>query len=146
MDKKIITIGFEIPGYSELCIPLSSDQSVLDYDVVIFQPDISKFLSSYSNYFQGKHSLFESSSFQLREAASRWRDALREAFSHGKTIFVFMSSIEEVFLDTGRREYSGAGRNRQTTNIVEEFNNYSMLPFTFTELKAARGEGNQARR
>ena len=45
-----------------------------------------------------------------------------------------------LFLDTGRREYSGTGRNRQTTNIVEEFNNYSMLPLTFEELKTARGK------
>jgi hypothetical protein len=140
VDKKIITIGFEIPGYSELHIPLRSDQSVLDYDVVVFQPDISKFLGLYVNHYLGKPSLLESSAFQLREAASRWRDALREALSHGKTIFVFMPRIEEVFLDTGRREYSGTGRNRQTTNIVEEFINYSMLPLKFTELAAAHGK------
>jgi hypothetical protein len=140
MQKKLITIGYEIPGDSDACIPLQSDQSLLDYDVILFQPDISEFLSSYPNFYQGKHSLYESSSFQLREAASRWRNALREAFNHGKTIFVFMSSIEEVFLDTGRREYSGTGRNRQTTNIVEEFSNYSMLPLNFSELKIARGK------
>src|SRR5438067_1905703 len=139
MLRKLITIGYEIPGYSDACIPLKSDQSLLDYDVVLFQPDISEFISHYPNFYQGKHSLYEGSSFELREAASRWRNALREALSHGKTIFVFMSAIEEVFLDTGRREYSGTGRNRQTTNIVEEFSNYSMLPLTFTELKTARG-------
>jgi hypothetical protein len=140
MDRKIITAGFEIPGYSELDISLRSDQSVLDYDVVVFQPDISEFLEGYTNYFQGKPSLFESTSFQLREAASRWRNELDEAFSHGKTIFVFMSALKEVFLDTGRREYSGTGRNRQTTNVVEPFNNYSMLPLTFTQLTAAHGK------
>lgn len=140
MQKKLVTIGYEIPGFSGVCVPLSSDQSILDYDIVVFEPDISEFYSSYPNYFQGKQSLYESSSFQLREAASRWRNALREAFVHGKTIFVFMSTIEDVFIDTGQRQYSGTGRNRQTTNIVDEFNNYSIIPLTFTEITAARGK------
>ena len=51
-----------------------------------------------------------------------------------------MSAIEEVFLDTGRRQYSGTGRNRQTINIIEEFSNYSILPLTFSELRTARGK------
>jgi hypothetical protein len=45
-----------------------------------------------------------------------------------------------VFLDSGERQYSGTGRNRQTTRLVEPFNNYSMLPLNFTELVSARGK------
>ena len=57
MQKKLITIGYEIPGYSDACIALNSDQSLLDYDVVLFQPELSEFYSAYPNFHQGKHSL-----------------------------------------------------------------------------------------
>jgi len=139
MDKQFVTVGIEIPAFSKEYISLQSEQSILDYDIVIFRPDISEFIVG-GDFFQGKRSLGESSSFRLRQAASRWRNALREAFTHGKTVFVFMSELQEVFLDTGRREYSGTGRNRQTTNIVEPFNNYSMLPLSSFELTTAHGK------
>jgi len=41
MSKNITTISFEIPGYSEQYISLHSEQSLLDYDVIIFRPDMT---------------------------------------------------------------------------------------------------------
>ena len=140
MAKNIATIGYEIPGFSSQLIALGSDQSLLDYDVIIFQPDISEFLGWSSSHFQGKPSLSEDASFRLQESSSRWRQALHDAFEHGKTVFIFMSELQEVFVDTGQREHSGTGRNRRTTQIVAPFNNYSMLPLTFIELVSARGK------
>jgi hypothetical protein len=140
MARNIATIGFEVPGFSSQHIALGSDQSLLDYDVIIFQPDISEFLGLSFEHYQGKPSLSENTSFRLRESASRWRQALRDAFDHGKTVFIFMSELQEVFVDTGQRQYSGTGRNRQTTQIVEPFNNYSILPLVFTELASSRGK------
>ena len=139
MEKSIITVNFEIPGLSDKCIALSSDQSLLDYDIIVFEPDISEFVPPLADTFQGKPSLNEHNSFQLRESASRWRHALRDAFDHGKTVFIFMSELKDVFL-FGRSESSGTGRNRQTTNFVEPFNNYSMLPLKFTDLESGRGK------
>jgi hypothetical protein len=140
MSKNVATIGFEIPGYSNQHIKLSSEQSLLDYDVIIFQPNISEFIRWTTERYQGKLSLSEDSSFRLRECASRWRQALLNAFEHGKTVFIFMSEMEDVFLDSGERQYSGTGRNRQTTRLVEQFSSYSILPLNFTELTTARGK------
>jgi len=140
MDRQVITIGFEIPGFSSKEVNLESDQSLLDYDIVVFNPDISSFIVWSSEKLQAKPSLNETRSFMLRQSASRWRQALLEAFDQGKTVFIYMPEAQDVFLDTGRREYSGTGRNRHTTNIVEPFNNYSMLPFRLTELASARGK------
>ncbi len=140
MSKNIATIGFEVPGYSGQYINLHSEQSLLDYDVVIFRPDIAEFIETYHESYQGKPSLNENASFKLRESASRWRQALRDAFDHGKTVFIFMSDLQEIFVDTGQRQYSGTGRNRQTTQLVEPFNNYSIIPVSFTELVTSRGK------
>jgi len=43
MAKSVATIGFEIPGHSKQYISLDSEKSLLDYDVIVFQPDISEF-------------------------------------------------------------------------------------------------------
>jgi len=45
--KKIITIGFDIAGYAENYKPYNSSQSLLDVDIVIFEP--SFFQYSYCN-------------------------------------------------------------------------------------------------
>jgi len=42
--KKIITISFDIPGYSEESYkPYSSSQSLLDADIIVFEPDFSSY-------------------------------------------------------------------------------------------------------
>jgi len=139
MSKSIITVEFEILGNSSLHAAFSSDQSLLDYDIIVFRPNISTYIS-WSEQCQGKPSLKESKAFRLREQAVRWRQELRNAFDHGKTIFIFMSELQEVFLDTGQREYSGTGRNRHETYIVEPYNNYQAIPLSFEEIVSARGK------
>lgn len=37
--KKIISVGFDIPGYSENYYSYTSSQSLLDADIIIFEPD-----------------------------------------------------------------------------------------------------------
>ena len=46
----------------------------------------------------------------------------------GKTVIVYLSEFEEVYVDTGQRSYSGTGRNRQTTRHVALYNNYKAIP------------------
>jgi hypothetical protein len=139
VGKSIITVNFEIPGLSDKCVSLSSDQSLFDYDIIVFNPEISEFLTWQTESFQGKPSLNEHTSFRLRESASRWRQALRDAFDHGKTVFIFMPEVKDVYLFS-RSESSGSGRNRLTTNFLDPFNNYSMLPLRFSELVSMRGK------
>jgi hypothetical protein len=87
MAKKLISIGYNIPGYSPNCHPFSSDQSILDADLVVFEPKIS---GSYftSQSFQGLPWFDDSDSFRLKDASRRWRDETQTALNNGKTIFV----------------------------------------------------------
>ena len=139
MPKSIITVEFEIPGHVQWYADFSSDRSLLDFDIIVFRPNISAYVSG-SDHYQGKPSLKENRAFRLREQAARWRQELRSAFDHGKTIFIFLSELQEVFLDTGQREYSGTGRNRSETYLVEPYNNYAAIPVSFEEVVNARGK------
>ncbi len=136
--KAIVSIDCEIPGSLSKFVPFESLTSLLDWDIIMFNPSITEFTISYDSY-QGKPSLSADRSFRLKEASDHWKRELSEAFLAGKTIFVFLPELQEVYIDTGRREYSGTGRNRQTTQIVSVFNNFLCIPLNFTAV-ASQGK------
>ena len=39
-----------------------------------------------------------------------------------------MSPLQEIYIDTGERQYYGTGRNQRTTRIVTPYNNYNCIP------------------
>lgn len=126
-EKKVISVDCEIPGGYSQHVTFDSRSSLLDADIAVFYPRMAGFQSSRDLY-QGKPALDSDRSFQLREAASHWRREVNDAVHAGKTVFVFLDDKHEVFVDTGERRYSGTGRNRHETQIVENFNNYMTLP------------------
>jgi len=71
MAKTIISVGFEIPGNKAKHASLSSKVSLLDYDIAVFNPDISEF-SGYPEQYLGKPCLSDSGSFRLKEALEHW--------------------------------------------------------------------------
>ncbi|GLR13283.1 hypothetical protein GCM10007907_20730 [Chitinimonas prasina] len=89
--------------------------------------------------YQGKPSLNDSSSFQLKEACEHWRREIIQAVESGKTVFVYLPEVQEVYIDTGKRNYSGTGHNRATTRIVERYTNYAALP---NDLKPVNATGS----
>ena len=122
-----MTIGLELAAIDAQHASFRSKTSLLDWDVVLFRPLISEFYS-YGDYFQGKPSLNESASFQLKECCEHWRREVKQAVETGKTVIVFLPSLEEVYVDTGQRSYSGTGRNQKTTRHVADYNNYHAIP------------------
>lgn len=54
----------------------------------------------------------------------------------GKTVLVYLPALDEVFVDTGQRSYSGTGRNQRTTRHVAEYNNYQAIPAELTPVIA----------
>jgi len=138
MITKIISVGFDVPGSQVKSVKHDSQASLLDADIVIFNPDISGY--SHGESFQGKPSLDENTSFKLSDNISRWHTELLAAFGSGKTIFVFMTAARPVFVDTGQRQYSGTGRSRSTTRLLSELEPYSAIPTSLGKLVRAVGE------
>jgi hypothetical protein len=127
MKKSIITVGLEIPGGTAKAIPLNSKLSLLDYDIAIFNPCIGQFCGYYEEYL-GKPCLNDSNSFQLKEHLEHWRREILEAVKAGKTVFLLLNELEEVYVATGRETYSGTGKNTRTTRHVDIQTNYAIVP------------------
>lgn len=139
MAKKIISVGFEIPGNVVESVSLRSNRSLLDADIVVFQPSMKgEYLAP--RHYQGKPRLSEHDSFQVVKDASHWRSEIQTAFNSGKTIFIYLSELQEYFVENGKKEYSGTGRNKITTTFVDPFNNYSFLPMKFDEILPSSGK------
>ncbi|MEX3842615.1 hypothetical protein [Paraburkholderia sp. BR10882] len=130
MSKRILTVGFALASPEVESAEFRSNVSLLDWDIVLFRPDIDEFVSSssYSDQFQGKPSLSDSVSFRLKECCEHWRRELRQAVDTGKTVIVYLPPMTEVYVDTGKRTYSGTGRNQKTTTHVALYSNYEAIP------------------
>ncbi|MCK5706533.1 MAG: hypothetical protein KAI43_02680 [Candidatus Aureabacteria bacterium] len=132
--KKILSIGSELAiDHIEYC-NFTSDTSLLDWDIILFKPEIYD-LVDYENSYKGKPSLSDRSSFSLKEHSEHWRREIKDAVETGKTVIVFLADLYEVFIDSGKREYSGTGRNQQTTKFVKEYNNYRCIPADINPVK-----------
>jgi hypothetical protein len=127
--KKILTVGFELASDDTQHATLDTKLSLLDWDIILIKPQISEFYSFFDvKRYQGKPCLDDSASFRLKECCEHWRREIKEAVEAGKTVIVYLCPLEEVFVDTGERTYSGTGRNRETTRHVALQTNYRVIP------------------
>lgn len=130
MAKKIVSVGMLLAADSVDHVDFVSKASLLDWDLILFRPYITN-LTNYSyedSNFQGKLCLSDRRSFILKEACAHWRREILDAVKAGKTVIVHLCKPDEIFVQTGKKEYSGTGRNQKTTDIVEEYSNYRALP------------------
>lgn len=128
MGKKILAVGLPLASDDVEFAEFNSKTSLLDWDVILFSPNINDFIGYGSEKFQGKPSLNSTASFELQECCEHWRREIKEAYESGKTVITYLPSLVEVYVDTGKREYSGTGRNQKTTIKVAPYNNYDALP------------------
>lgn len=124
--KKILSVEFEIPGGGVECSRFKSKRSLLDADIVVFEPTLGSYHSS--STYQGKTLLSEDDSFRARESLRFWKSELEMAFETGKVIFVFLVAPREAYAHTGEKQYSGTGRNRHRTTTVSLISSYLSLP------------------
>ena len=129
MKKKIISIGFNIPGYSKDYHRYNSSQSLLDADIVVFEPSFSCY--SKNSTYEGKEYFGENTSFIIREHTEHWHSEIRTALKEGKTVFVFMCQYKEIFV------YNGKDVQRRDTVIL--YNNYEFLPIPTPPLIPKKG-------
>lgn len=128
--KNILTIGFSLAdediGFSEY----DSDISLLDWDIVLFKPDINDYILRAESMFQGKPCLSDDASFKLKAQSEHWRREIKSAVDHGKLIIVFLSELKQLSIETGEKQFSGTGRNQKTTRIVTDYDNYQSIPLS----------------
>jgi hypothetical protein len=118
VKRRLISIEHQIPGLSGSFHEYSSEQSLLDADVVIFQP------MSFGGSAYGKVSFDEEESFRLTEMTQHWHRELSVALESGKTIFLIFRKREVASIHTGRKEFKGS----KLINYFTEYSNYNFLP------------------
>ncbi len=138
--KKILTIGFSLCGEDSETCGFDSETSLLDWDIILIQPDISHYIYRAREYFQDKPSLSDHDSFKLKSQTEHWKREIKLAIDHGKIVIFFLDKLQELFIETGEKQYSGTGKNRQTTRIVASYSNYNVLP---VNLKLINSKGKE---
>lgn len=124
---RLASVGYDFPSDQVKSLSFYSKSSLLDFDVIVFSPILTAHYHTPDRYL-GKPCYDDDQSFRLREALAHWKRELDDALKHGKTVFVNMCSPETVYVATGKKEFSGTGRNQKTTRIVEPVSNYDSLP------------------
>lgn len=140
MPKKILTVGFDLAGDDIGSADFTEKKSLLDWEIVLFRPDVSYFIRHdyNSSDHMGKLALNDRSSFEMREANAHWRREIIQAVEAGKLVVGFLPPPVEVFAATGTKSTSGTGRNQKVTRHVEPVTSYDCLPVT-TSWTATQG-------
>lgn len=108
----------------------SSQISILDYKSVIISVDgIEYEYMQYPGTFDGLPCLNnDDKSAKFLRDMQRRKDEICELLKQGNNVFVILPREQYIFVRTGEKQYSGTGRNRTATNIVNKFNKLSFLP------------------
>ena len=138
--KNILTIGLSLADEDIGFSKFDSDISLLDWDIVLFKPDINDYLYSSESMFQGKPCLSDDASFKLKAQSEHWRREIKSAVDHGKLVIVFLSEFKQLSIATGEKQFSGTGRNQKTTRIVTDYDNYKSIPLN---LKPFNSKGKE---
>lgn len=145
---KILSIGSDIDHDIVNVDTFSSSRSFLDYDIVILDPSqvLYEYASDFrSGTYRGLKSLAEDSSARLVRDIDRRRNEMGDMLGLGRSLVVFNSPPQKCYVDTGKREYSGTGKNRQTTRIMDEVDVFSSLPVETLKTVEASGHNLEFR-
>src|SRR5258708_31439992 len=110
MPRKLITVEYQIPGFSDTHFTYSSGQSLIGPDVIVFKP---MQLSDGTE----KPSFTESGSFQIEQSAKHWKRELSVALEYGKTIFLILGKYQIGSVKTGQTEIKG----RSTISYIRDY-------------------------
>jgi len=104
--------------------------SAFDYDVVIWDPvgTSNKYEGAYRGEYRGRPAPTEAESVALLEALTRRKQEFTDFLSLGRSIIVIASPPQRIWIDTGKKDTSGTGRNQKVTRIVEDVDLLSAIP------------------
>ena len=134
--RRIFTVGFPLPGDDFEYIDFDSDATLLDADIVLFQPTLGS-VSSHENY-NGEKLLDQESSFKVNARLAHWRSEIVAAVNAGKMVVIYLVKPSDCYRYTGDRQFSGTGRSRVTTNVVTRVSSYDAVP-NLKSVKAKSG-------
>ena len=143
MYVRVLALDFDpVYGDDDVRTTFQSDHSVFDFDVVIWDPEVTfaSYVGPYADYFQGLPSFSDDASVRLMSDVLRRRKEFAEFLKSGRTLVVIARSAQECYIDTGKRTFSGTGRNQKVTRQVESFDLLAALPTKGVKFVRASGD------
>ncbi len=136
MKKQILSVGFEIPGFSDYNVDFNSKKSFMDADILLISPEsINPSWHGYINFSSGGGCHDISSSENFIQNINHFRKELDDFLKSGKNIFITLSKKESYSLATGVT-HPRKGENLYSTITSS---NYDFLPINIGNLTSASG-------
>jgi hypothetical protein len=126
--KRLFTVGFELPGEEFDHIDFDSDQTLLDADIILFQPSLGGCSFEYGQQWEGRPILSHRDSFSKKARVDHWHTEIVAAVNAGKLVVIYLAKPIEYFRYTGSQQFSGTGRGRVATEMVSGISSYDSLP------------------
>lgn len=137
--KTIFTVGFDLPSNDFEYKSFNSNVSLLDADIILFEPNLIYQTDPFTgSKYNGKPNLSDESSTKCLYSMLHWKEELILAFNSGKSIFIFLTNPEDVFINT-HYSLSGTGKSQKQMRNVKEINSFDQLPLSFKNKKTAKG-------
>lgn len=119
--KSIVAINTDLPSVEDY-IDYMSGESLRDYDIAIFDPEIPWL--ERIDFTGGGSCVGIEPTQKLYAAMSHWKGEIDSALKAGKTVFFILNEMKE---DAGAVGYETKARNTRNYN-TRTFNNYGVLP------------------
>lgn len=139
----ILSIGTEFQSRKVDAVHFRSAQSVLDYEVVIWEPESALYgynRDGYSRTYRGLPSLDEHDSVRFVNDVRRRRGEFVEMLGAGRALVIFTAPPTSCYVFTGKVETSGTGRNARRTRMVDDVDVMSALPFPMVTVEGQGGK------
>lgn len=120
--KTIAGVNKEIPGIKNF-ISYDSGQSLADFDIVIFNPDLPYY--DRQSYSDGSSSIDRVSGDQAIKSISHWKNEITNALKEGKTIFFLLAEHVRDTYVTG----ISSSKAKLTVYNSSSLSNYEVAPF-----------------
>jgi len=143
---KIISVGLYIDHKNVSNEQFRSPVSFLDFDMLIWDP--SRMFYEYAAYYtlyRGCRDLNADDSPKILADISRRENEINELLKLGRIVVLILPPPEKCYCATGQNKYSGTGRNRVTTRIVNELNLLSAIPLKDLATVTANGDSIEFR-
>lgn len=136
MGKQILTVGFEIPGYSDRHLDFSSKISLMDADLLLISPEsICPSGHGWISFSAGGGCYDISTSERFMQNINHLRKEIDDFLKSGKSIFIILSKREDYSLARSV-SHPRKGENLYSTSTST---NYDFLPLTIGDLNSASG-------
>ena len=136
MSKKIFSIGYEVPGNIAEYIDFSSEQSLMDADILLISPDSFSPSGNWVSFTTSDGGCYNIESSKVyKQKISQLKKEIQDHLNSGKNVFILLSKEEKYPL-----AYNVTTKKKEYNYSTETYSNYNFLPISIGTLTSASGK------